>query len=306
MRWKPLLFVDPDLERAQRMANRFRAQVEEDYRTAMGEFDAAILSVPHTLHAPICTTLLENGKHVFVEKPLSTTAVECEKIVEAEKRGKAKVAVGLFRRYLKGAQWVKSFLESGALGQVETFDFREGSIYAWPVTSDSYWRKAKAGGGVLMDTGAHTLDLLIWWLGEAEVIDYVDDSYGGVEADCLISLMLKSGGKGEVELSRTRDLRGTAIIKGQRGALEVSLTKNEVRANPLKFLSQTHNGFLPADISPQSPTTLIADEIRDWLNVIHSKAEPFVSALQGARSIALIDQCYRRRRYWDLPWVHPD
>jgi len=56
----------------------------------------------------------------------------------------------------------------------------------WKVASDFMFRK-EAGGGVLADTGAHLLDLLLWWLGDYESVEYCDDAVGGVEADCELS-----------------------------------------------------------------------------------------------------------------------
>jgi hypothetical protein len=90
---------------------------------------------------------------------------------------------------------VHPLLESGALGKIESFDFREGAVFNWPATTNSFWRRETAGGGVLADQGAHVLDLLLWWLGDFTSLTYVDDSQGGVEADCRLELSMKSGAR---------------------------------------------------------------------------------------------------------------
>ena len=71
-------------------------------------------------------------------------------------------------------------------------------MYSWPVASDFMFRK-DAGGGVLADTGAHVLDTVLWWLGDWDKVEYHDDAHGGVEADCLLKLTMKSGAVGTVE-----------------------------------------------------------------------------------------------------------
>ena len=86
-------------------------------------------------------------------------------------------------------------MESGILGRIESFDFREGTIFDWPATTNSFWRREAAGGGVFADLGAHVLDLLLWWLGDFTSVTYADDSQGGVEADCRLELTMKSGEK---------------------------------------------------------------------------------------------------------------
>jgi predicted dehydrogenase len=304
--WKPSFFIDPNLDRAKTMAKSLNGMAEADYKAVIMDFDTAIISTPHALHAPISIDLLRNGKYVFVEKPMAPTESECNEMIAAAQKGNAKLAVGLFRRYLKGAQWIKAFINSGSLGKIETFDFREGFVYAWPVTSNSFWQKEKARGGVLMDTGAHTLDLLIWWLGKAESVEYMDDSYDGVEADCIINLSLKSGAKGVVELSRTRTLRGSAIIKGSKGTIEINLTSNEIKAEPHQLLEQMHNGQRGNNISPQSHNELFLNQLIDWLNAIEKGTDPFVTGAEGTDSIVLIDQCYKVRKLWKLPWVEPN
>ena len=64
-----------------------------------------------------------------------------------------------------------------------TFNVREGRVYDWPSLTDAPLRKESAGGGVLIDVGVHVLDSLHFCLGELAVMDYADDSFGGVEAE---------------------------------------------------------------------------------------------------------------------------
>lgn len=56
---------------------------------------------------------------------------------------------------------------------------------------------------MLNDTGAHTLDSILWWLGNYDSFEYYNDSQGGVDANCKIYLVMKNGAKGTIELSRT-------------------------------------------------------------------------------------------------------
>src|SRR5262249_523916 len=174
---------------------------------------------------------LAQGKSVLVEKPMALTVAECAAMMGAAERAGAILAVGLMRRFIWSHRFAHLLIEKGVLGQINSFDFREGSIYNWPVASDFFFRKEAAGGGVLIDTGAHTLHCLLHWLGDFASVDYFDDAEGGVDANCLMKLRLRSGVCGVLELSRTRKLRNTAIIYGDRGVLEVALGSND----PLKL-----------------------------------------------------------------------
>jgi len=303
---KPTVLIDPNLEQSKTLAKCYDSKVEIDYQPVMDEFDAAIVSVPNKLHAPICLDLIKNGKHVFVEKPMATTIEECDDMLAIALDRNVQIAVGHFRRYLMGARWVKSFLQSGGLGAIESIDIREGFIYGWPVTSDSVWKKEKAGGGVLIDTGAHTLDLLCWWLGDINKIEYKDNAFNGVETDCILNFIMESGAKGIVELSRTRKLRNTAIIKGAKGTLEIGLSNNKISIDNPELNKIKHNGYQANKIPPQSLQSLFADQIRDWVSALKDEKEPYVPGVEGARSISVIDRCYSTRKQWVLPWIQPD
>ncbi|MFN2445975.1 MAG: Gfo/Idh/MocA family protein, partial [Vicinamibacterales bacterium] len=84
LRLTPHLLVDPNLQRAQQLAEKFNvARVAETYESSIDGIDAAIIAVPHHLHARVSSDLLRRGIHVLVEKPLAPTEAECREVVEA-------------------------------------------------------------------------------------------------------------------------------------------------------------------------------------------------------------------------------
>jgi predicted dehydrogenase len=305
----PTLLVDINLNRAQKLADEFHVpRASEDYRPYLGEFDAAIVATPHHLHAPACTDLLRRGVHVLVEKPLAVTVAECNAITAAAEEGRAVLSVGLMRRFRPDVQWVKAALDAAVIGQIESFDIREGYVYAWPVASSFMFRKEAAGGGVLLDLGAHTLDLLLWWLGDAASFEYYDDSYGGVEAECELRLKMQSGARGVLEMSRTRDLRNTAIIRGARGEIELDFVeqRNLLTARPKELLAFCHGAAQGNRLPQLKLKELFVEQIRGWLRAIKTKGPPAVSGAEAARSVALMKACYERRQSMVLPWMTPN
>ncbi len=303
---KPELLVDINLRRAQTLADAFNTpHISDDYRSRVGDFDAAIVASPHHLHAPVCIDLLRRGIHVLVEKPMALTTGECDAMIAAAEESGAILAVGLMRRFRQDFQWVKAALDAGVLGQIESFDFQEGGMYGWPVASGFFFRKETAGGGVLIDAGAHTLDLLLWWLGDVTTVDYCDDNYGGVEADCKLQVTLASGGRGVVELSRTQQLRNTAILRGGRGEIEVGFFEDKLHltARPKEILEFKNGNVRGNRLPPPVFKDLFVSQIKDWLRAIKTKQEPLVSGVEARRSVALIETCYQQRQPLELPWV---
>jgi predicted dehydrogenase len=94
-----------------------------------GEFDAAIVALPHALHGSIGTVLLKSGKHVFMEKPLAITAHQCRAMTTAARMAGITLSVGLLRRYLGVARWTKALLKSRILGELTCFEAHEGFVF---------------------------------------------------------------------------------------------------------------------------------------------------------------------------------
>lgn len=301
--WEPVLLVDPDLDRATDLSALFGAQAVREFESHLDDFDAALIATPHALHADLACSLLELGKHVLVEKPLATSSAEARSIIATEASVEASLTVALMRRQLIAAQWVKGLLDSGALGPIESVDARNGFVYDWMTASGAIWHKTSAGGGVLFDLGPHVLDLLVWWIGPLDVTRYRDDSYGGVEADSVLEFSMSTGGLGVIELSRTRSLRQSAIIRGQGGTIEVGLDSNRLVVTPAVLSKRRFGKARGKSIKAQSYEDLFDAQLRDWRLVLQGRKPPAVPARDALRTIELIEYCYRVREQWSLPWV---
>ena len=298
--------VDTDLARARALAQRFGVpSATVDYRDAIGATDAAIVAVPHHLHAPITIDMLRGGVHVLVEKPMALNTLECDAMIDAADAANRLLAVGLLRRFNDSLRFTKDLLDAGALGTITSIDIREGSIYRWNVVSAAMFRPDV--GGVLADIGTHVVDLLLWWFGDCQVLEYNDDSMGGVEANCNLVLRLPIGIDAKVELSRDRNLRCTAVLHGTKGTLEVGTkTDSAVR---LSFRGQhaTLSGR-PTSAGWQPPRTLMdlcARELQDFVGAVASGTSPLVTGREGRKSVALVESCYAMRQPLRYPWEAP-
>ena len=299
--------VDANKSRAEQLAADFGApHILTEYHDLLSlGVDVAIVALPNYLHAPVSLELIKAGIHVLVEKPMALSAAECDAMVQAADARQVVLAVGLMRRFLHAGRFAKWAIDSGLLGHIVSFDIRDGAVFDWPLTSDFFFHAKMAGGGVLIDTGVHTLDQLLWWLGDVKSFEYYDDYYGGVEADCELHITLQSGAHGIVELSRTRNLRNTAIIRGERAELEVHLSRNALSLHFLDSPMQLIGQGAPweSTTTAQSQVDIIAAEHDDMLQAIRTGRHLEVSGVEGRRSAALIEACYRERRPLQLPWV---
>ncbi len=303
------LLVDTNAERCERLAAKFKVEhIATDVDGRYDLFDASIVALPHSLHAPACIKLLAQRKSVLVEKPMAISVAECDAMIHAAEQTGVVLAVGLMRRFIWSHRLARFLIKSGALGRIESFDFREGNIYDWPVASDFFFRKETAGGGVLMDTGAHTLDCLLHLLGDFSEVEYFDDAEGGLDANSLLNLRLQDGVCGVVELSRTRELRNTAIVRGERGVLEIALTSNHLKLfiPDQPYVLDGSVGNLGEPEKSQGYSDFMKSQVVDFIGAIRNGGQPEVDGQSARSSIRLIETCYRHRKPLQLPWMRGD
>lgn len=288
-------------------------QAVADYRE-LRDLDAVLIASPHLLHAPMCEHFLGQGVHVLVEKPMVTRAAEAEKLVALAAERKMVFAVGVFRRYYPSSLLIRSLIQQDWLEGVEEIDAEEGGPYDWELQSRYLLDRGLAGGGVLIDTGSHLLDRLLWWFPGAQfrLERYVDDSARGVEADSEIRLGLNWRGREipcRVELSRTRALRNTIRLRLRKGWIEVG--------------SNVPNGFQwgaeglagedspcarlwmqcgsPAD-APIPPQEYFRRQLADFVRAVETGVPPLNNAAGNLPPVRLIEECYARRQPLPEPW----
>lgn len=298
--------IDKNLQYALEIKQQYHVKfVVRDYNEVLDEIDAAIVALPNSLHAPITIDLLEKKIHILVEKPMALTTKECDEMITAGEKSNTVLAVALDFRFFYSSQFIKQLLEKGILGDIRSFEVRQGVSLTWPNTSDYLLRREMAGGGVLIDFGPHVLDLVLWWLGDYDSVEYYDDSMGGVEANCELRLGLRCGAFGVVELSRIRNLRNTCIIRGELGTLEVGIWDH----NPLmRFWSGNADIALTGHVMQDDK----ADDDRhhhflrqldNFAASIVGHKEPLIPGSEGRRTIELIENCYASRKMLDLPHI---
>ena len=130
--------------------------------------DMVIIGSPSGVHAAQGVAAARRHLHVLVEKPIDVTAERADELIAAAEEAGVRLGV-LFQDRLKpGIVRLKQLVESGGLGRVLTVSAR----VPWYRPPDYYrlsrWRGTAAldGGGALMNQGVHTVDLLLWVLGE--------------------------------------------------------------------------------------------------------------------------------------------
>ncbi|MBM4437490.1 MAG: Gfo/Idh/MocA family oxidoreductase [Actinobacteria bacterium] len=130
--------------------------------------DAVAIVLGHYLHAPLTIDALNAGKHVLVEKPMAISLDECDAMIEAERKNRRILQVGLMNRWFGGFQKAREILDSNALGPV--VQAVAGASYPWNLPNRrAQYRTRAMGGGMWLSNGVHTVDWLTHCIGTRAV-----------------------------------------------------------------------------------------------------------------------------------------
>lgn len=166
-------FCDIIAERAQKSCAAYgteNARSYADYHDLLADPEVEVVHVctPNVSHSEITIAAFEAKKHVYVEKPMSHSTIEAEKMVAAWKKSGMQFTVGYQNRFRAEVMNLKRACEAGDLGEIyyaKAHAIRRKAVPTWGV----FPNKALQGGGPLIDIGTHALDITLWCMDNYDV-----------------------------------------------------------------------------------------------------------------------------------------
>lgn len=309
--------VDPLPSARHSLAKSFPGVREEGQISAVNApvGSLAIIATPVRFHAQQTCEAFARGWHVLCEKPMATTTSDCERMIAEAQLTQRLLAIGLYKRFFPSSRYLKDIISNRKFGALKSFRIAEGGPFKWPAATASFFDKAQASGGVLIDIGVHVFDLLSWWIGDPEAFSYADDAMGGLETNARVVLHYGEGAVGTVHLSRDwatsneyrfifeQGMVCWPVNEANRLTVQLNDTAAALRADLIWPLT---DGFQE---SPQkvetNPQSFIA-QLKNVLGAIRGRESLLVSGEEGARSLRLIEQCYQTRTLLKQPWLTPE
>lgn len=276
-----------------------------DYRNIIDRVDGVVICLPNALHAPVAIECLKRGAAVLCEKPMATKLADGVAMVEEARNTNRVLAAANVRRFYWSSKEVKSIIETKRYGELLSIEAEEGEPFGWPTASGFFFDSAQSGGGVLMDVGAHLLDILLWWLDAyPDSVHYEDDNFGGVEADACIEMMVAKK-KVSVKLSRLAGLKNRCRLSFKNGTVTVgpedfdtvwvnTADSEKGRGTPLRGPIQG------------SLQTYFERMVNDFIRSVRNNAQPLAPGADVLSSIRLIEQCYAAAERIRLPWLQTE
>jgi predicted dehydrogenase len=157
--------------------------------------DAVFVCTPNAFSPEICIKSMNQGKHVFCEKPPGRNKKDIENIIRAEKRN-IKLMFGFNHRFHPGILMAKTIIDNKRLGKI--IGMRGVYGKSGGLNFPKSWRNdiKIAGGGILLDQGIHMLDLFLYLGGDFQYVKcFLDNTFWkfNIEDNAYVILKNKSG-----------------------------------------------------------------------------------------------------------------
>jgi len=177
---------DPQRLQAARKLGLSESRLASDYAELAAQVDCAVVVTPAQTHFSLCGELLEAGKDVFVEKPITLVADEARHLTELAERNQRILQVGHIFRFDPASQWLRDSIQTGQFGQVHILR-----------SNFSGFKRPRNDSGILFADAIHFVDLFNYFLGRTPVRVFAatqDFMRRGMEDASLLSLEYAGNG----------------------------------------------------------------------------------------------------------------
>lgn len=284
--------VDSDRKQAVRVAGACNCEALFDHKALMGRVDAVSVVVPTIYHHQVAKDFLNNGIHVLVEKPITTTIEQARDLIDLAERNKLILQVGHIERFNSAVQKLREFLK------------RPGFIECHRM--GPYTPRVK-DVGVVLDLMIHDIDIILQIVGSP--IESIDATGAPILSDrediANARFTFANGCRANVTVSRVSPTKMRKIrifqenayisIDYQKQSLEIYSRESIPNPGPDEPRAQIVRKRVR--LRREEP---LAAELGHFLECVKSGAEPQVTGEHGHNAlqvaVAVTEQIHRNFR----------
>jgi predicted dehydrogenase len=287
--------------RAPGVAGEYGVPVDESFDALLArtDVDAVVLTTPPDGHCDQVLQAAAAGKHVLVEKPMSITAAEAQRMVDACDAANVRLAVVSQHRWRDAPVAAKQVIESGRLGAIRMARVESTAVGWWDLEArQDQWKKDPAKQTAFSSDAAHGNDILRWFLGSEATRAYSQwTSYSGfvpgesnmtiytwangVLSDYWMTYELPEPGLGSMNF----------LLTGSEAMLRLDVYgKVQVgRPDGSWELVFEQGAFDPLNAVDRRRLRAYAAQLEDLLDAIEGNHDPLVSGREGRHTMDMLE-----------------
>ncbi|MDX1349490.1 MAG: Gfo/Idh/MocA family oxidoreductase [Putridiphycobacter sp.] len=280
----------------------------EDLIASNVQYDVANICTPNGLHSDQAIALLDENKHIVVEKPIGLSKAKCEAVIYKALRNHKHVFAVMQNRYSPPSEWLKKIVEERIIGdifmvQVNCYWNRDDRYY-----KKGGWKGVEAlDGGTLFTQFSHFIDIMYWLFGDIHNIkgkfnDFTHQHSTDFEDSGFVSFDFVDGGMGSLNYSTAvwnTNLESSITIIGSKGSVKVGgQYMNEVE------YCNIENYEMPT-LPPSNPPNDYGNYkgsaanhhyiIENVVDTLKGRTTATTNALEGLKVVDIIERIYNER-----------
>ena len=290
--------ADQRPEAAKALAERMHCEAFSSYEAMANESqcDAVVVCTPPTTHPEICCWLLDRGTHVLCEKPLAIGPDEARAMLASAARSQATLTMASKFRHTSDVIQAKSIIASGVIGDIVLFE----NAFTSRVDMAHRWNSDPtiSGGGVLIDNGTHSVDIIRYFLGpivEIQVVEGKRIQDIPVEDTVRVFVRSATGVMGTIDLSwsLSKELPYYLSIYGSGGTIHVGWKESKFRRAGDSEWTVFGRGY--------DKLQAFGSQIDNFVRSIRGEVPSLMSLQDALASVEVIDAAYDAM--WRTAWA---
>lgn len=282
--------ADVNENSAKAFAEPFGAKTFSDYKNSAenAEFDAVIIATPPNTHLEIAEFFMNRGKHVLCEKPLCLTAAEAKKMLETAEKTDVVFTMATKFRYCEDVVKAKAIIASGILGEIVQFE----NAFTAKVDMSHRWNSNAevSGGGVLIDNGTHSVDIIRYFLGaitEVLAVETGKTQYLAVDENVKMFAKTENNIAASVDLTWgiNKELPNFISVYGTNGTLHIGWRESKYKLNSSPDWTIFGKGY--------DKVQAFKSKLENFRNAIANGEELLTKPADALASVEVIEAAYK-------------
>jgi predicted dehydrogenase len=261
--------------------------------------EAALVATPPVSHEAVSTMLLDHGVHVLCEKPLAIHVPAATRMLHAASQAGRTLMMASKFRYVAAVQEAQRLLHEGVIGDVVTFD----NVFCSRVAMTGRWNAEihLSGGGVWIDAGAHSVDLVRFLIGPVRrVLVTPARRVQAIHVEDTVRVMMEAGhgamGVADLSWSLHKETDVFFAVHGSKGTLQLGWRTSRYRLADAEDWVTFGEGY--------DKRLAFAGQLENFAAVVRDLAPPVIRIDDAVESVRVVEAGYRSLRTGRFASVH--